>query len=250
MIRIFMQRYFRRLYERTMNEAYACAYRTIVDSLCGNGPCLDCGANEGQHFARLHEMSGLARAAYAGIEWNASSVALAQGKGLEVTQGDLNTPLPFGNDRFQCVMGLSVLEHLLNGCHWMQECQRVLIPGGRLVILTPNISTWFTIALLAAGRMPSSGPHPDSSQLLKREAPLQVSTIEDPDIEGDTPVHRHLVVYSYRTLRNYLRMIGFQHVQGHAFGVYPFPNLMQPWLERIDPYHAHQMVFVATKRHT
>jgi hypothetical protein len=36
-------------------------------------------------------------------------------------------------------------------------------------------------------------------------------------------------------------------VRGYGFGVYPFPNVMQPLLERLDPYHAHQMVFVAEK---
>ncbi|MGH8501852.1 MAG: class I SAM-dependent methyltransferase [Gammaproteobacteria bacterium] len=247
MARALVRRYFNRLYERTMREAYACAFRAAAGSLQAGGQCLDCGANEGQHFARLNAMAGLTSEAYFGVEWHAASVAIAQGKGLQVIQGDLNTPLPFESNRFQCVMGLSVLEHLLSGCRWMRECQRVLVPGGRLVMLTPNISTWFTIALLAVGRMPSSGPHPDSGLLLKRETLLQVSQIDDPDVESDTPVHRHLVVFSYRTLRRYLRLIGLRDVQGRAFGVYPFPNTVQPWLEKVDPYHAHQMVFVATK---
>jgi hypothetical protein len=54
-----------------------------------------------------------------------------------------------------------------------------------------------------------------------------------------TAVHRHLLVFSYRVLKQYLEMLGF--------GLYPFPNFMQRPLERIDPYHCHQMVFVATK---
>jgi hypothetical protein len=142
----------------------------------------------------------------------------------------------------------SVLEHLLNPCRFMKDCHRVLRPGGYLVLLTPNISTYFTAILILRGKMPSSGPHPDSNELLKAEEIYKVSNQDlKADTEDNTPVHRHLVVFSFRVLRNYLRMIGFSSVAGYGFGLYPFPNFMQPSLERLDPYHCHQMVFVATK---
>jgi hypothetical protein len=98
------------------------------------------------------------------------------------------------------------------------------------------------------GKMPSTGPHPDSVALVKKEEPLKVSADDlQPDVESDTPQHRHLVVFSFRTLRDYLKMIGFSEVRGYGYGLYPFPNFAQPLLERIDPYHCHQMVFIARK---
>jgi hypothetical protein len=42
-------------------------------------------------------------------------------------------------------------------------------------------------------------------------------------------------------------MLGFEDVRGYGFGLYPFPNFLQPVLEKIDPYHCHQMVFMARK---
>ena len=60
-------------------------------------------------------------------------------------------------------------------------------------------------------------------------------------------MHRHRVAFSFRVLRDYLRMAGFAEVAGRGFGLYPFPAALQPALERIDRYHCHQMVFVATK---
>jgi hypothetical protein len=96
--------------------------------------------------------------------------------------------------------------------------------------------------------MPSSGPDPDSAQLLKGEELFQVSRLEFvQEDDTDTPQHRHLVVFSFLVLRRYLRMLSFRSVRGHGFGLYPFPNVMQPMLEKLDPCHCHQMVFLAIK---
>jgi len=243
-----MKAYFKNLYSRTMSEAYSLAFREIAKTLAIGGHCLDCGAGTGGAFTKLNQLINLDKSRYHGIEWNSTAVEQATGKGLKVMQGDLNGKLPFENEQFQCVFGLSLLEHLLNGCFFMKECHRVLKRDGQLVLLTPNISTFFTIALLLAGKMPSSGPHPDSNELLTKEEVFKVSSENlISDAESETPKHRHIVVFSFRVLRLYLSMVGFREILGHGFGLYPFPNFMQPVLEKIDPYHCHQMVFVARK---
>jgi SAM-dependent methyltransferase len=207
---------------------------------------LDCGAGSGHLYKETFGPAGVNADRYHGVEWHAETVA--QAGGLNVRHGDLNQPLPFATDSFRCVTGLSVLEHLLKPCAFLRQCHRVLAPGGTLVILTPNISTYFTAALILAGRMPSSGPTPDSEELIKSEELFQVSRLEfAQDVDTDTPQHRHLVVFSFLVLRRYLRMLGFRSVRGHGFGLYPFPNVMQPMLEELDPYHCHQMVFLAIK---
>jgi len=244
-----LKKYFKRLYERTMKEAYGLAHNEISKSLDNsNASCLDCGAHDGYKYETLHDMAGLSKTHYYGIEWNKDLTVKAQEKGLNVLQGDLNKTLPYDSNSFQSVFGLSVLEHLLNPCKFLKEAHRVLDDDGTLVILTPNISTFFTAALILMGKMPSSGPHPDSDQLLKQEELFKVSSeglIHD--TKTDTPVHRHLVVFSYRVLMSYMKMLGFKDVKGYGFGLYPFPNFMQPVLEKIDPYHCHQMVIFARK---
>ena len=148
---------------------------------------------------------------YCGVEWHTATVARAGS--LDVREGDLNQALPFADDHFRCVIGLSVLEHLMKPCAFLHECHRVLEPGGTLVILTPNISTYFTAALILAGRMPSSGPHPDSEQLLQSDVLHKISGVEFVrDVNAATPQHRHLVVFSFLMLRRYLRMLGFSSV--------------------------------------
>jgi len=243
-----LNQYFKNLYQRTMHEAYTLARKEIASSLQEGGKCLDCGAHNGYEYEMQQEMAGLERERYHGIEWNQAKVLEAREKSLNVVQGDLNREIQLPDREFRCVFGLSVLEHLLNPCRYLRECYRVLEDGGSLVILTPNISTYFTAVLILLGKMPSSGPHPDSDLLIKQEEVFKVSHESlRTDSETDTPAHRHLVVFSYRVLLSYIRMLGFSDVRGFGFGLYPFPGFMQPVLEKIDPYHCHQMVIVARK---
>jgi len=240
--------YLGNLYRRTMDKSYALAAVEITAALTDGGTCLDCGAGQGSWFERLAGKIDLDKDRYFGLEWDAASVRAATVKGLNIQQADLNRSLPFPGEQFNCVFALSVLEHLIKGCHFIRECHRVLKNDGKLVLLTPNISTYFTAFQLLLGKMPSSGPHPDSSALLKKEEMFKVSSdnlVADP--ESDTPVHRHLVVFSFSVLKKYLEMAGFTKVKGYGFGLYPFPNFTQPLLEKIDPYHCHQMVFIAEK---
>lgn len=231
-----------------MDRAYQTAFDHIASSVDGHSVLLDCGANNGQVFDYLNPRCQLESGQYRGIEWNERCVQEGRERKLDIRHGNLNDGITDASGTYSCVFALSVLEHLLNPCRFLKDCHRVLRPGGRLVLLTPNISTYFTAVLILLGKMPSSGPHPDSDQLLKSEELLKVSSqYLQPDTESDTPVHRHLVVFSYRVLRQYLGMIGFSAVKGTGFGLYPFPRSMQPLLERLDPYHCHQMVFVATK---
>jgi SAM-dependent methyltransferase len=243
-----LQKYFKGLYQRTMQEAYSRAHLEIVNSLKSGGHCLDCGADHGQKFRLLKEAINIDKSLYHGVEWSKNLVLQAKKENLNLVHGDLNKNLGFPDNKFKCVFGLSVLEHLLNPCRYLKECYRVLETDGSLIILTPNISTYFTAALILLGKMPSSGPHPDSDLLMKQEELIKVSRAgAKTDTEADTPVHRHLIVFSYRVLISYCRLIGFREVKGYGYGLYPFPNFMQPVLEKIDPYHCHQMVIVARK---
>jgi 2-polyprenyl-3-methyl-5-hydroxy-6-metoxy-1,4-benzoquinol methylase len=243
-----LNQYFKNLYHDAMSRAYETAYQHIVSSVNSDSMLLDCGASSGSVFDLVSRRCTLSSDQYRGIEWNAQCVEKGRMQGLNIEQGDLNKGIASDNDMFSCVYALSVLEHLLNPCRFLKETHRVLKPGGRLVLLTPNISTYFTAVLILLGKMPSSGPHPDSDQLLKAEEVFKVSADSlNPDTEIDTPSHRHLVVFSYRVLLQYLKMIGFSKIAGQGFGLYPFPSFLQPALEKIDPYHCHQMVIVAEK---
>jgi methionine biosynthesis protein MetW len=235
--------YFASLYQRTMTRAYDEALDGIADSLSSGGQCLDCGAGNGSQFFALKEHLHISESQYVGVEWEATNLTAAKQKGLQVVQANLNRDLPFADRSFQCVFALSVLEHLVFGCKFLQEAHRVLAPGGSLIIVTPNLSAWFNILLLALGKMPSSGPHPDSTHLVQHITSVQFRETGAPKVMGDVPTDRHIVVFTFRVLDYYLKHLGFENVRALGFGLYPFPNFLQPFLERADPWHCHQMFF-------
>lgn len=231
-----------------MSLAYEKAYTEIEKAIgSGNTKVLDCGAYNGSCFFRFEKATGLSVNDYYGIEWNADAAKTAQSNGLQVQQGDLNEVIPFDSGSFSVCYGLSVAEHLLRPCRWIRECQRILMDDGVFVVLTPNISNYFTVFQLLAGRMPSSGPYPDSNSLVNKAMLMNVNDSTADDIEDDNPVHRHHIIFSYLTLKRYLHEAGFKQVEGYGFGIYPFPGFAQPLFEKIDKIHCHQMVFVCRK---
>lgn len=46
--------------------------------------------------------------------------------------------MPFRNDCLDGVLCLHMLEHVLDGEKLLAECHRVLRPGGKLIVVTPN----------------------------------------------------------------------------------------------------------------
>ena len=52
---------------------------------------------------------------------------------------DLNDPFPYRNGAFDWVTCVEGIEHLENPHHLLRETARVLKPGGRVLITTPNI---------------------------------------------------------------------------------------------------------------
>jgi SAM-dependent methyltransferase len=73
-----------------------------------------------------------------GNDFDEVAIARARANGLDQVQvGDL-TQANYPADAFDAVVMSNVLEHLPNPIETLQECRRVLKPGGRLISITPN----------------------------------------------------------------------------------------------------------------
>ena len=66
-------------------------------------------------------------------------VAFDRRDGVRFLRLDLDGPLPFADGAFDAVVSLEGIEHLLSPARCLAEFCRILRPGGRLVLTTPNV---------------------------------------------------------------------------------------------------------------
>lgn len=106
------------------------------------GRLLDVGCGAGN---QLHSMRAFGWDV-CGLEPDSQAVAAAQATGLDVRQGDLLS-VRWPDAHFDAVTMVHVIEHLVDPQRHLLECLRILKPGGRLVVTTPNVQAlghrWF-----------------------------------------------------------------------------------------------------------
>jgi SAM-dependent methyltransferase len=123
-------------YERPAMLALAgdVAGRRILDAGCGSGPL----------SAALRDRG----ATVTGIDKSAGMLALARrrlGDGADLRVAELGSPLPFPDGAFDDVTASLVLHYLEDWGPALAELQRVLKPGGRLIV---SVDHPFAIALM------------------------------------------------------------------------------------------------------
>lgn len=116
-------------------------YRESIAFVPG-GRMLDVGCGNGRF---LRKMAALGWACE-GVDFSETAVALCRAAGLNVRRGDLSSA-GFDDASFDLVTARHVIEHVPDPTAFVRQAARVLKPGGRLLIQTPNSAAlgrpWF-----------------------------------------------------------------------------------------------------------
>jgi 2-polyprenyl-3-methyl-5-hydroxy-6-metoxy-1,4-benzoquinol methylase len=98
------------------------------------GRLLDVGCGDGMFLNRMRQLGWTVD----GVDFDAKAVANAKTKyGLDLHRGDLASA-KFPGGSFDAITMSHVIEHVPDPLALMAEVQRILKPGGRLVLTTPN----------------------------------------------------------------------------------------------------------------
>lgn len=110
---------------------------------------VDCGP--GVLAAKMRDRGALVTA----TDLSSVAVERARAKGIPCTQVDIDSqPLPFADGQFDAVVSNSAIEHRFFHEKALDECVRVLKPGGRLVLCLPNIAHLICRWWILTGRFP------------------------------------------------------------------------------------------------
>lgn len=195
--------------------------RKAADLLLRHGPqrpatVLDVGCGDGTFLRRLDRLAGRPWS-YHGTDFSPYCLELARALPYTFRQGNLEEGIPFGDDMFDVVYSGEVIEHLYNPDLLLEECGRVLKPGGLLVLTTPNFQTWYNRVLFAAGIIP-----------IFYEASTRDASVGSGPLRrfkhGGVPVG-HVRLFNRRALADLLNANGFSPLawRGAVFSHLPRP---------------------------
>ena len=121
--RIFLQRYWQRS-----------RHRYVMELIAGEGPVLDVGCGSSRIIGGLPPGSVAVDVLHRKLRYaRRFSRPVVRGSGFA---------LPFPDASFPCVLCSQVIEHVPKDSPILDELCRVLEPGGRLVLGTPDYANW------------------------------------------------------------------------------------------------------------
>lgn len=176
-----------------------------------------------------------------GVDYSKYNLKKARTVGV-VKRCDLNESIPFKDNFFDLVYIGEVIEHVVDPDKVLRESSRVLKKGGKILITTPNLCSWYNRILVLLGIQPI----------------FYETSTEDPQIgagimkyikKGKIPVG-HIRIFTKKALVDQLEHKGFKvvAVKGAHFAALP-KNLR--WVDdiiKIYPRLASGLVIMAEKQ--
>jgi SAM-dependent methyltransferase len=115
---------------------------------------LDVGCGDGTFLERLAARMQDPSVNYVGVDYSEHQLTKAARLPFEFYACDLGEGIPLPDRSVDLVHAAEIIEHLYDPDLLIEECARVLRPGGHLVVTTPNLQAWFNRVLFLFGIQP------------------------------------------------------------------------------------------------
>lgn len=124
------------LYVQSQSVVEHFAHARVAEQAQGAERVLEIGVGGGEHLVYRRASTGTER--YVGLDLSPEYAQICREKfGIEVVCADAAS-LPFDDAAFDCVIAVSILEHVQNVEKTLAEVKRVLVPGGRFLVIVPT----------------------------------------------------------------------------------------------------------------
>jgi 2-polyprenyl-3-methyl-5-hydroxy-6-metoxy-1,4-benzoquinol methylase len=117
-------------------------YRTVVNIIGSGHKVLELGCCRGEFSEHIKGTGNYV----IGIDYDNDAVLAAEKKCNEAYSVDLNNPTGLDSvledNRFQYILAMDVLEHLIDPEKLLKHLHNFLVPEGKLIVTLPNIASW------------------------------------------------------------------------------------------------------------
>ena len=186
---------------------------------------------------------------FCGVEAAPALRAAAEQRGIKTEAVDLNGVWPYPDASFDVVHCAQIIEHLHNTRLFVQECLRVLKPGGSAFITSENLTSFLNTSAMAMGYTPFTlmrccGWYLGNPMGLHYQEHVEEGVpITDPAFAGVTGHVRALGVLQAQELFD---RIGFE-AKVTSIGLTPLPDWLGRMLESTMYRRGHLLLIEAKK---
>jgi len=186
-------------------------------SLIGNhSKFLDIGCGDGKLAENFAHRAGFSQ--IYGIDNDKECIRQAEKRGINAKYIDATEKLPFEDNFFDAVLCSQVVEHLDNVDILLEEIQRVLKPGGKLMISVPNLCSLHNRIFMLFGYQPTV------------ISPSSRFSFGNPVQKGEklekSVGHRHNKAFAPKAFREMLKYYGFDIKYYYGAGIYFLPKFI------------------------
>lgn len=181
----------------------------LISSTSGGGRYLEIGPGSSNiSLTVLEKYDDLVLTELSNVRVNELSKLFKDYAKVKIIQHNIDSDtLDYPDGYFDTVVMVAVIEHLVDPKIALKELHRVLKPGGRLIIDTPNIAKWSRRIKLLFGYFPSTASLDEGLLSYDKKTPTDLHD------EG------HLHYFTFRSFRRLcVERIGFSKVERFGYG--------------------------------